>query len=226
MFVLFGGGAKSKNPDGAAVPYFCESCGSLRIFGLLENYRYGHVYGIRVAKWNTQRWLECLECRASLPIPDSQAFNEAKAISLRWNQINGDSLTEGQVYFTCGQVAESVLRDSQAAVSFFDLVGDQLPPQSTPAEIVELPIQPGEPVFQPEGNPISDTDKYCPKCEMEESSVMKFCPECGTALVAIPSASLYPDDWTKYCNGCNLPRPEAMSFCPECGEPLKMQSMG
>ena len=51
---------------------------------------------------------------------------------------------------------------------------------------------------------------FCPNCKKEISSG-KFCPECGTALVA--------DSPATWCPNCNREYQKG-KFCPECGTPL------
>jgi len=49
----------------------------------------------------------------------------------------------------------------------------------------------------------------CPKCKKEIAEAgLKFCPDCGTKLMAT-------------CSKCNVDYPVGVKFCTQCGEVLK-----
>jgi len=49
----------------------------------------------------------------------------------------------------------------------------------------------------------------CPKCKKDiADSGLKFCPDCGTKLLAT-------------CAKCNIDYPTGTKFCTQCGEALK-----
>ena len=54
--------------------------------------------------------------------------------------------------------------------------------------------------------------KKCPNCGLEYDDAVKFCRECGTALVS-----------TKiYCSKCGAEYEAGTKFCAECGTPLQV----
>jgi len=205
MIFLWGGGRKSKNPDEAFVPYACQRCNSLQNFAVLENYRYGHLYGIRIAKWDTNRWLECLECNYSLSIPDSDGFNAAKEISNRWKpQLSGD-LEMPQVFNLCGQVAQLVLKDMESAKLFYGLGGEVVVSDTKPLEIPSEPLE---------------LEKLCAKCDERRDGDGNFCAICGEELVLFAAEPYFAPGFTNYCDRCAEPRADEGSFCHECGAKL------
>ena len=113
--IIWGGGRKSKNPDDSAVPFWCSNESELRLFGVFENYRYGHVYGIRVAKWNVFRWLECQDCGFKVAIPNKDGFAAAVAISGTWKVLRENSPTGQQLWQLIAKVTECVLGQYELA---------------------------------------------------------------------------------------------------------------
>lgn len=203
MVFLWGGGSKSKNPDEAIVPYFCNRCGNLQNFAVLEHYKYGHVYGIRIAKWNTTRWLECLECSFSYSIQDVYSFNSAKEISAKWKPILGTEPELGRIFQLCGDVAQTVLKDSETAKKFYELAGVGNVRQSQPEEVAtEL------------------SEKYCENCEESRPDEDTFCSSCGNTLVFAAPVPNFEPGFSKYCEACEEPRPDEEVFCPNCGKEL------
>lgn len=115
MTIIWGGGRKSKNPDLSAVPFWCGREEELRVFGVFENYRYGHIYGIRIAKWDTHRWMECGDCEYKLPIPSKEGFLAAQEISKTWNVLRQNNPTMSQVWDIVAKVADEVMAESELA---------------------------------------------------------------------------------------------------------------
>jgi hypothetical protein len=61
--MIFGGyGRKTKHRGD--VFYICTSCEDLTVFGLVENYGYGQLYGVRVAKYSAKRYMLCSHCQS------------------------------------------------------------------------------------------------------------------------------------------------------------------
>lgn len=81
MFIFFGGGTKTKNPGGHTVPFYCSRCSQPGAFSVLENYTYGHLYGIRLAKYKAKHFLACETCDAVYPIPTVEGFRRAQQLS-------------------------------------------------------------------------------------------------------------------------------------------------
>jgi hypothetical protein len=80
MAIFWGGGSKSKNYDGLWVPYFCSSCSKLSPFSVTENYKYGQVYGIRIAKFKSKYFLVCPTCDRVIVIENKEKFMSAQRI--------------------------------------------------------------------------------------------------------------------------------------------------
>jgi hypothetical protein len=115
MTIIWGGGRKSKNPGKAALPFWCGREEKIRVFGVLENYRYAHLYGLRIAKWDTHRWMECGDCEYKVPIPSKEGFAAARAISDTWNVLRLSDPTTGQIWEIVARVAEEVMGDQELA---------------------------------------------------------------------------------------------------------------
>lgn len=115
MTIIWGGGRKSKNPRNAAVPFWCGREETMRVFGVLENYRYAHLYGIRLAKWDTLRWIECGDCEYKVQIPSKEGFLAAGAISETWNVLSQSNPTMEQIWEIVARVAEEVVVEPELA---------------------------------------------------------------------------------------------------------------
>ena len=115
MAIIWGFGGKSKNPGGLWVPFFCSRCDRLASFSVVENYRYGQVYGIRIAKYKAKYFLVCTTCDRVIPIDTKDRFIAAQMIG---TAIQGDpSFTEMTVMKYVANVARQVLGDSELANS-------------------------------------------------------------------------------------------------------------
>jgi len=117
MTIIWGGGRKSKNPGEAAVPFWCGREEELRVFGVFENYRYGHLYGIRIAKWDTHRWMECGDCEFKVMIPSKEGFVAARTISETWNVLRLNNPTMPQIWEIVARVAEEVMGEHELATA-------------------------------------------------------------------------------------------------------------
>jgi len=87
----------------------------LREFSVFENYRYGHLYGVRVAKWDTKRWLECSDCNCTLEIDSTEGFSKAVEMGAQWQVLRQHSPSERQIWEFIALVAQYVLRDPDTA---------------------------------------------------------------------------------------------------------------
>jgi hypothetical protein len=112
MTIIFGGGSKMKNPGGLWVPYFCSGCDGFSSFQVVENYKYGHVYGIRLAKYKSKYFLVCSTCTRVLVIESKERFQMAQQIGRRVAEKPLDS--NGVTAFVC-DVARFVLDDPDLA---------------------------------------------------------------------------------------------------------------
>jgi hypothetical protein len=69
--VIFGGYGRKAKLRGE-VFYPCTSCSELNTFGLVESYNYGQLYGVRLAKYKTQRAMMCSKCRSGYELDENQ----------------------------------------------------------------------------------------------------------------------------------------------------------
>lgn len=200
VFLIWGSGSKNKNPEEAFVPYFCGRCDTFQNFAVLENYRYGHLYGVRIAKWNTTRWLQCLGCEGSIDIPDVEAFNAAKEISRSWKPLIGTEPDMSKILRVCSQVAIRVSRDVDAGKKFAELAGDMSEYQkAAEASVFEL------------------DEKFCPSCDEQRDSSENFCGECGSGLAFRAPEPQAPPGYSRWCSRCQEHRPDDAAFCVKCG---------
>lgn len=81
MAIFWGAGSKTKNYDNLWVPFFCSSCQKLSPFSVVENYKYGQVYGIRIAKFKSKYFLVCPTCDRVIVIEDKMKFQAAQKIA-------------------------------------------------------------------------------------------------------------------------------------------------
>jgi hypothetical protein len=73
--LIFGGYGKKRKHRGD-VFFPCKSCNTVNTFGLVESYGYGQLYGVRIAKVGTNRYMLCSHCR--------QGYNLTKE---QWQQM-------------------------------------------------------------------------------------------------------------------------------------------
>ena len=114
LVFIWGNGKKSKNENSARVLYPCPCCAELRSFAVFETYHYGHVYGIRIAKWKTSRFVICYVCQYQIAIPTQQGFNNAKLLDQVLNALIQTNPTEAQLWRFVARVADEVLHHPEA----------------------------------------------------------------------------------------------------------------
>ena len=83
MAIFWGMGSKSKNYDGLWVPYHCSVCDDFSAFAVTENYKYGQVYGIRIAKYKAKHFLVCQKCDRAILLERPEQFITAQGIGRR-----------------------------------------------------------------------------------------------------------------------------------------------
>jgi hypothetical protein len=113
MVFVWGSGRKTKQTGNSRVLYPCVRCNEIREFGALENYRYVHLWGIRVAKWQVVRYLDCGVCRAQVLIPAAENFLNAKITSRMVDTFATEKPTFEQIWEEIVDVAQHVTVDPQ-----------------------------------------------------------------------------------------------------------------
>lgn len=83
MAIFWGMGSKSKNYEGLWVPYYCSICDGFSSFAVTENYKYGQVYGIRIAKYKAKHFLVCQRCDRAILLETPEQFSTAQGIGRR-----------------------------------------------------------------------------------------------------------------------------------------------
>ena len=92
LAIFWGFGSKSKNPGGLWVPYYCSSCQQLSAFAVTENYKYGQVYGIRIAKYKAKYFLVCQKCDRVMVVENKERFAFAQSIGTQIANKSSDNL--------------------------------------------------------------------------------------------------------------------------------------
>jgi len=161
MTIIFGGGSKIKNPGGLWVPYLCRMCDGLSAFLVMENYKYGHVYGIRLAKYKSKYFLVCSRCEGAILIESKERFQMAQAIARR---VQEDPEGAATTLVVVAEVARFVLDQPAFADALLaaDRAPDSLGPQ-TPTEPVSSALD----------------EKVCPDCAESVKAAARKCRFCG-----------------------------------------------
>jgi hypothetical protein len=112
LAIFFGGGTKSKRVPNAWVPYWCTGCDQISAFELIENYKYGQVYGIRLAKFSSKFFLVCYKCTRTYQLETKEQFLTAKAIHQKMllEGLEGIDLNKWTI-----EVARWVMKNSDLA---------------------------------------------------------------------------------------------------------------
>lgn len=162
MAIFWGMGSKSKNYDGLWVPYFCSICDGFSAFAVTENYRYGQVYGIRIAKYKAKHFLVCQKCDRAITLETPAQFATAQAIGRRIT-TNSPETFNAMAYVA--EVARFVLHNSELA----DMIeeGERAKLAATPESL--------EDVF-----PSADENPT----PGENESETKTCPDCAETIKA------------------------------------------
>ena len=159
--VFFGGfGGKSKNYDGLWVPYFCSFCNKISPLGVTENYRYGQVYGIRIAKYKSKYFLVCQICERGMQIPTREAFNAAQDLA---RQMNLQDETKIDYMKYVKEVARIVFQN-------YELVKILEEGENKNPEVIDVESE-NKQIEKPQ-------TKICPDCAEEIKFAAKICRYC------------------------------------------------
>jgi len=165
--VIFGGyGRKSKVRGEVFFP--CTRCSALNTFALLENYGYGQLYGVRLAKFKTDRFLVCSQCQDSYGLEAhqwEQAMLVGAGLKSRGYELSMKEMAESAV-----ELARKVFPDSADDVRalLWEQLGEAPPLDEGEAEHGWAQIEAaGEDV------------KVCPECAEAVKAAARKCRFCG-----------------------------------------------
>ena len=184
MTIIFGGGSKSKNPDGLWVPFYCTGCRGLQAFLVVENYKYGHVYGIRLAKFSSNYFLVCSTCQRALSVPDKEGFQFAQAVA---RQIKTSTDPELPMMRLMVDVARFAMRDPATANAWeqaFLSANEPEPVPPAPSRTTPSTSGPALPTssevpWYAEHQTTGVEEKICPDCAESVKAAARKCRFCG-----------------------------------------------
>jgi predicted RNA-binding Zn-ribbon protein involved in translation (DUF1610 family) len=185
MAIIWGGGAKIKNSEHLWVPYLCNRCDGSRAFLVIENYKYGHVYGIRIAKYKAKYFLMCSTCELMLPILSKDKFLLAQGIARRVKVEPADS----------SRVMQQVLEVARGVLGDFDLanaiqqtlardLSDEAGANSNSNSNREVTTMSREPAWYLSENLDVTNGAMLPEAARGDTE-QKVCPDCGEEVRAI-----------------------------------------
>jgi hypothetical protein len=171
--MIFGGyGRKSKVRGEVFFP--CTRCDTLNAFGLVENYGYGQLYGVRVAKYKTNRAMLCSHCQDGYGLTKEQ-WAEAIAMS---DSLKGrlDSMSASAMAASAVQLSRRIFPELTEDVR--ELLAEQLDemPRALPRPTAALP----EPILRETPALLRATDsKSCTDCGESVRTAARKCRFCG-----------------------------------------------
>jgi ribosomal protein L40E len=166
MAIFWGGGSKSKNYDGLWVPYFCSSCSKLSPFSVTENYKYGQVYGIRIAKFKSKYFLVCPTCDRVIVIENKEKFMSAQRIA---RHIKTQDLEKMDINIFVIEVAREVLNNYEIATELEKIInndGKKITKKSAKTKVIDKTKE-------------LDNVKICPECAETVKFAAKKCRFCN-----------------------------------------------
>jgi len=138
--------------------FACPQCG-LNTFELFEQYRYGHLYGVRVSKHHVRRMLLCADCQTGFEL-DTGQWDRARLVAYDIKKRDHE-LSEQDAAEWAVKLASEVLPDlvDDVRALLWKELGD-LPP-------LEM------------GYEQADATQLCPDCAEEVKAAARVCRFCG-----------------------------------------------
>jgi len=167
MAIFWGMGSKAKNPGELSLPYWCSFCQSFSEFSVTEHYKYGQVYGIRIAKYKEKHFLVCQKCDRVVVIPTKENYLKAQEISRSIRAEIGAGNMEINYMKYIGDVARFVLDNSELADAIENGAIDDGETSTKAADSKEL---------------LSENMKICPDCAEQVKAAAKKCRFCGSVF--------------------------------------------